>query len=204
MTASAIPDMALSGLSEGEPRLKSKSLGKVHRRISCSKGLTLIEVTIAVGLLSISLLGILGGLLYTYQTAAGVRYHDNAHVILKSLGDQFLVLPAQTTTGGFKPMWTNTTSSTGIGLTWEDSDGTTTTTVNGLAGGLTIHLGTSSGNPIEAVITRDVRYLNGSGQIVNTIASSSAGYLLLGEFTITYSYRDKPYSQTMSLVRAWP
>lgn len=167
-------------------------------------GLTLIEVMIAVVVLSLTMLGILGGLFFSYKTAAGVRYHDNAHVILKSFGDQFLVLPAQTSTGGFKPMWATTTAPTGVGLSWEDFDGVSTTTVTGTSSGLSVHLGANTGAPITAVITREVRYLNAAGQIVTSIASSSAGYLLLGEFVITYSYKGRPQSQTLSLVRAWP
>ena len=204
MNTVQIPGVAEPSQAAGMSCVNARVSSSSRRPLSSQSGLTLIEVTISVGVLAISLLGILGGLFYAYKTAAGVRYHDNAHVIVKSLGDQFLVLPAQTTAGGFKPMWTNTIAPTGVGLSWDDFDGTVTSAVTGTTSGLSLHLGANTGNPVIAVVTRDVRYLNASGQIVTSIASSSAGYLLLGEFTIAYTYQDRPYTQTLSLVRAWP
>lgn len=203
MKAVKISRVALSSRSTAEPRPAAEII-RSQRRLSSIDGLTIVEVAVAGALLAVTFLGIFGGLFYAYRTAAEVRYRDSARFVIKSLGDQFLVMPAQTTTGGFKTFWSTTTSPTGIGLSWADSDGLPSPHGTGNASGLIVHLGESTGTPIEATVTRDVRYLNASGQVVSSIASSSAGYLLRGDFTITYQLKGKTYSQTLSLVRAWP
>jgi Tfp pilus assembly protein PilV len=187
-------------------RVVHAHLSPFRRRFSIrAGGYTLVEVMVATGLLAITLLAILGGLFYAYGTASAVRYRDNAHFILKSLGDQFLVMPSQTTTGGFNPMWANTgTTPTGVGLSWQDFNGTTTSTSTGTATGLAVTLGGTSGNPLAANVTRTINYLDTTGQIVSSTSPTSAGYLLRGDFTITYTFRGQQQSQTLSLVRAWP
>ncbi len=187
-----------------DARLAHVTRHSIRRPFSALRGLTLVEVMVSTGLLSIALLAILSGLFYAYNTAAAIRYHDNARFVLKSLGDQFLVMPAQTLTNGFNPMWANTsTTPTGTGLSWQDFNGTSTTTSTGTSTGLTVTLGGTTGTPLTANVTRTVNYLDTSGNIVSTIARTPAGYLLRGDFTITYTFRGQQ-SQTLSLVRAWP
>jgi Tfp pilus assembly protein PilV len=194
----------------GEFTLPAFAMSSADRRSRISSrparsrqsGLTLVEVMVSGGILAITLLGILGALFYAYNTAAAVRYHDNARFILKSVSDQFMVMPAQTTTGAWNPLWTNTgTTATGVGMSWQDFNGTAVVTSTGTATGLSVTLGGTSGNPLIATVTRKVNYLDSSGHVVSTITPTSAGYLLQGDFTITYTFKGQVLSQTQSLVR---
>lgn len=175
--------------------------------------MTLVEVMVSVAVLTMTFVAIFAGLFYSYNTSARVRYHDSARFVLKSIGDQFLVMPAQTG-DVLNPMWSTTGigTKTGVGLRWDG--GGTVPAVAGLpndpgnADGLAVILGAITGTPITATVKREVNYLSYSGstkgQTVTSVARSSAGYLLQGDFTITYTYKGKLESQTLHLVRSSP
>jgi hypothetical protein len=145
----------------------------------------------------IAALGIFSGLIYAYRLAAETRYRDNARYILKSLGDEFLVQRSEDDLGGIKIMFAPTESATGLGLLWQGNEGEES--------GLTVTLGTNTGAPIaNALVTREVTYLELDGMPSMAPASSTGGILVRGNFQIAYSYANRNYSQQLSVVRRIP
>jgi hypothetical protein len=145
----------------------------------------------------IAALGIFSGLIYAYRLAAETRYRDNARYILKSLGDEFLVQKSEDDLGGIKTMFAPTESATGLGLLWQGNQGEES--------GLTVTLGTNTGAPIaNALVTREVTYLELDGMPSMAPASSTGGILVRGNFQIAYSYANRNYSQQLSVGRRIP
>jgi len=158
---------------------------------------TLVEVMVGTVLFLIAALGIFSGLIYAYRLAAETRYRDNARYILKSLGDEFLVQRSEDDLGGIKIMFAPTESATGLGLLWQGNEGEES--------GLTVTLGTNTGAPIaNALVTREVTYLELDGMPSMAPASSTGGILVRGNFQIAYSYANRNYSQQLSVVRRIP
>ena len=164
---------------------------------SPASGFTLVEVMVGTVLFLIAALGIFSGLIYSYRLAAETRYRDNARFILKSLGDEFLVQKSEDTTGTIKTMFVPTASATGLGLLWQGTAG--------VEAGLTVTLGATTGSPISnALVTREVTYLQLDGTPSAVPASSTGGVLVRGNFRIAYSYANRNYSQQLSVVRRIP
>ena len=158
---------------------------------------TLVEVMVGTVLFLIAALGIFSGLIYAYRLAAETRYRDNARYILKSLGDEFLVQKSEDDLGGIKTMFAPTESATGLGLLWQGNQGEES--------GLTVTLGTNTGAPIaNALVTREVTYLELDGMPSMAPASSTGGILVRGNFQIAYSYANRNYSQQLSVGRRIP
>jgi hypothetical protein len=106
------------------------------------------------------------------------------------------------------------TSATGYGLTWTNSDGST---VNGgtnqaaAPASITVLLGDNTGAPLQANVSRQVWYLmtTGTAAVLGTPTSvpqnGSAGYILRGDFTITYSFLGVQMPPlTITAIRAVP
>ena len=162
-----------------------------------SGAFTLVEAMIAMLVLALVSMSILSGLILAYRTAAATRYRDHARYVLKSVGDQFLTRQAENA-GVFNPLFKVTTAPTGEGLVWQGVIGTSANA----ADGLTVSLGETTGSLIsDAVITREVRLLNSTGDVDSVGMASSAGILLRGKFKISYTFNNVPYEQTLSLVR---
>jgi Tfp pilus assembly protein PilV len=158
---------------------------------------TLVEVMVGTVLFLIAALGIFSGIIYAYRLAAETRYRDNARYILKSLGDEFLVQKSEDDLGGIKTMFAPTESATGLGLLWQGNEGEES--------GLTVTLGANTGAPIaNALVTREVTYLELDGMPSMAPASSTGGILVRGNFQIAYSYANRNYSQQLSVVRRIP
>lgn len=166
-------------------------------RPSPASAFTLVEVMVGTVLFLIAALGIFSGLIYAYRLAAETRYRDNARFILKSLGDEFLVQKSEDETGDIKTMFVPTESATGLGLLWQGTEGE--------EAGLTVTLGANTGAPIaDALVTREVTYLELDGMPSLTPASSTGGIIVRGNFRIAYSYANRNYSQQLSVVRRIP
>jgi type II secretory pathway pseudopilin PulG len=160
-------------------------------------GFTLVEVMVATVLLSMIILGILAVLIGSYRVAAKARYNDHARYVVKSFADQFLTQQTTDGTGETLPLFLVSTSPTGFGLSWTNSDGTTSTggTVQSTAPAtIPILLGDNTGSPITAQVSRTVWYLYTTGpssQVgwnTSIPQSGSAGSMLRGQFTISYSF----------------
>jgi type II secretory pathway pseudopilin PulG len=176
------------------------------RRDSAKRAFTLVETMIATVLLSMIILSILAVLIGSYRVAAKARYQDHARYVIKSLADQFLT---QQTTDSFGDTLTLflDTNATGTGMTWTNYDGSVET---GTPTGLTVILGDNTGAPIQANVTRTVWYLNAANGTPTSIPqNAAAGYMLRGDFTISYSFppsspQANTLSQTVTVVRSVP
>jgi hypothetical protein len=130
------------------------------------------------------------------------RHRDNARAFLLSFSDQFLRL--QTTDSGpsgpiLRPLFA-TDGTGGDGLTWTNPAGVQ---VNGTTlPSLNIMLGESGSSQIPATVTRTITYLDSTGTPAVSHATTAAGWLLQGTFTITYSIGGRPQSQSITVARS--
>lgn len=154
-------------------------------------------------------MGALAVLSRAYQIVAHARIRDNARVILKTYGDQFLRL--QTTeranSGITYTRWlfNVTPGPTSQGLRWgELSDDPTSTVMS--TDPLTIQLRGNGDTSTPAVVTRNVVYVNpttGETSTTNRF-TRAAGYYLQGVFTVTYTFEGKQRSESLTFLRAVP
>jgi type II secretory pathway pseudopilin PulG len=170
---------------------------------------------VATVLLSMIILGILSVLIGSYRVAAKARYNDHARYIIKSLSDQFLTQQTTDTSGNTLTMFQVTVDPNpgpnfgnqtplGTGITWTNSDNSTGYMTAG-SYGYQVLLGDNTGAPITATVTRSVWYLyDSNGQTTLLTQNKTAGYMLEGDFTITYPLFGGTQTQTISNVRAVP
>jgi Tfp pilus assembly protein PilV len=177
-----------------------------QRRYSSRRGFTLVETMIATVLLSMIILSILAVLIGSYRVAAKARYNDHARYVVKSLADQFLTQQTFDSFGSTLPLFQDS-SATGTGMTWMVNG----SPVTGVPGGLSVVLGENTGAQIAANVTRTVWYLypgapgiGNSGQVTSIPQNGSAGYMLRGDFTITFPFMGTTLSQTVTAVRSVP
>ena len=179
--------------------------------------MTVVETMIASVLLAMSILGILGCLIAAYRTSAKARYRDHARYIIKSLADQFLTEQTQNTSDGSTITLFQVTAPTGQGIVWQNPDGSIATHTMSGSGpsqfdtGVSIVLGDNTGAPITASVTRQVQYLASAtvgstpaGSPVSTVSNQAAGYLLRGDFAITYTFLSQTITQSITVVRSVP
>jgi len=179
--------------------VRSMSFQPKSRRSTPSRAFTLVEVMIAAFVVTLATMGILAMLIQAYKMNQAIRYRDAARAMLVSFSDQFIRLAIATDdgTGTFvgKPLFSIQSTPTGVGLNW----GTTT----GTSLGLPVKLGDAASGQVDAVITRQIHFLDESTGIEDTSdATTAAGYMLKGTFTISYSYNGKQYSETYNLARS--
>jgi prepilin-type N-terminal cleavage/methylation domain-containing protein len=192
-----------------------QSLPRGRRRCGAGRGFTLVEVMVATVLLSMIILGILSVLIGSYRVAAKARFNDHARYVIKSLSDQFLTQQTTDTSGNTLTMFQTTVDPNagpnfgnqtplGTGVSWTNSDGSTGTLTAG-SYGYNVLLGDNTGAPVTATVTRSVWYLyDSTGQPTLLSQNKSAGYMLEGDFTITYPVFGRTQSQTITNVRAVP
>jgi prepilin-type N-terminal cleavage/methylation domain-containing protein len=177
------------------------------RRPGSRRGFTLVETMVATVLLSVMILSILQVLIGAYRLSAKARYNDHARYIVKSFADQFLTQQSTYITGATIPFFVPT-SATGLGLSWTATapGGITQTTYTGTASGLVVPLSDSATGetPVVGNVTRQVWCLDPSTGLPETPATTVAGALLRGDFTITFPMGGRTISQTISVVRATP
>ena len=172
-------------------------------------GFTLVEVMVATVLLSMIILGILSVLIGSYRVAAKARYADHARYVIKSYADQFLTQQPLDSNGNtillFQPtVDPNTGNLTPLG-TGLDKGFPGTPSTDPLTLYYYVQLGDNSGAPVTASVTRTVQWVyssTGAPTLINQ--SESAGYLLVGVFTITYPFLGQNLSESISVVRSVP
>ena len=174
-----------------------------------------MEVMVATVLLSMIILAILSVLIGAYRVAAKARYNDHARYIIKSLSDQFLTQQTTDTSGNTLPMFQTTVDPNpgpnygnqtplGTGISWTNSDGSTGYLTVG-SYGYQVLLGDNTGAPITATVTRSVWYLyDSTGQTTLLVQNKSAGYMLEGDFSISYPLFGGTMKQSISNIRAVP
>jgi len=167
-------------------------------RVRSRRAFSLIEVMIAALVVTILSLGVLQTLTYSYRANEVIRYRDAARATLVTFSDEFLRLSIATDDGTgtyvMKDLFTVESAATGVGLTWKGVSGTST--------GLNVKLGDAGSGQIDAVVTRRIYYLDeDTGVSDGSTATTAAGFMLKGVFTITYTYNGKNYSETFTLAR---
>jgi len=190
-----------------------KPARRVGRRKGAGGGFTLVEVMVATVLLSMIILGILAVLIGSYRVAAKARYADHARYVIKSFADQFLTQQPLDTNGNtillFQPTVdpnTGNLTPLGTGLNWTNSYG-----VQGTLSGDNLYYYVDLGDNLglsaaeTGTVTRTVQWVyssSGAPTLINQ--SESAGYLLVGVFTITYPFLGKTLTESISVVRSVP
>jgi prepilin-type N-terminal cleavage/methylation domain-containing protein len=194
------------------------------RRDGVKRGFTLVEVMVATVLLATMIVSILGVLIGSYRVAAKARYADNARYVIKALADQFLTQGTTDTGGNVLPLFlptqdavTHNLTALGDGISWTNSDG-----FSGSPGPLDpsgrpytylVKLAdTTGGVTVMASVTRQVQYVTaqytgapGNPTLINTMNVMSAGYMLVGTFTITYQFMGQQAPPlSITAVRAVP
>ncbi len=169
--------------------------------------------TLLLTLISISLLSTLIG---AYRVSAKARYADRARYIIKSFADQFLTQEAvDPTTGNPFPLFVVTVNTStgnamarGDGMTWTNADGTPgQVSTDAQSSYFYVELAdpTNNGLPIQATVTRQVSYVYAnSGSTTLVTQNAAPGYILEGDFVITYPYLGQTQTQTISAIRAVP
>jgi prepilin-type N-terminal cleavage/methylation domain-containing protein len=195
---------------------------KGQRRSAMSRAFTLVEVMVATVLLSMIILGILQVMIGSYRVAAKARYRDHARYIIKSFADQFLTQQATDNHGNTLPFFGVTVDSSGnstplgTNLTWTNSDGTTgystptampdTSGVSVIGLYFYVKLGDTTSAPITATVQRSIRYVypSSDGAASLIVDNQPQGFLLEGDFSISYTYQNVPITQSITAVRAYP
>jgi hypothetical protein len=161
--------------------------------------------------------GILSVMIGAYRVAAKARYRDHARYVIKSMADQFLTQTPYdaNNSGSIYPLFVVTVDQggnampLGTGLSWTNTDGSPgKLSTDPLGQYFYVLIGDNTGTPIQATVTRSVSYLYTSGPGIgsDTLLSqtASAGYLIEGNFTITYPYLGQTVKQSVIAVRAIP
>jgi hypothetical protein len=167
---------------------------------------------IATGLLVMVAMCLLSVFIGSYRVAAKARYKDHARYIIKSFADQFLTQQPTDLTGAPYTLFTPTVDGSGnatplgTGLNWTNTDGSTgTLSTDALGLYYYVLIGDNTGSPLKATVTRQVWYLYPTtGNTTLVSQTQAAGYLLEGDFVITYPYLGQTISQKIVAVRAIP
>jgi prepilin-type N-terminal cleavage/methylation domain-containing protein len=174
-----------------------------HARFSPVRGFSLLEVLVAMSVFTVVAIGIYTTLIQSYELVGSARHRDNARAILESFGDQFLRLETTDIVGGvvvIRPLFQVYTVPTGVGLTWTDLAGNTTT---GTAQGLPVTLGSAGNSTVAAMVTETVRDLDATtGMPLTTTVYTAAGYMKMAQFTITYTLGNRVRTQTLTVARS--
>ena len=184
--------------------LSKNSLGsKLQRR--AQRGFTLVETMIATMVFTMGILGVYGMMLKSYELVTLSRHRDNGRALLLSFADQFLRLQTTDLIAGSvvtRTLFadTNVSGPTGTGLSWTDTAGNT---VNGGSSGLPVQLGETSSSRVPAVVMRTVSNLDSAtGNTVSGATATAAGWMLQATFTITYSVKGRPQTQSLTVARS--
>jgi type II secretory pathway pseudopilin PulG len=202
--------------------------GDAIRRTRRSAGFTLVEVMVTAVLLVMAALPIFWILVDSYRLVTLTRYRDNARAVLQTYADQFLRLQTSDTQGSTmtRPFFTRVDPpGTGVGLLWDNNStpglnltslsnetGFQTPATSGaslpiILGGTQTTAGSLPANGIPAQVTRTVQGIDSNGNIVSgstSFTAISAGEMLLGTFTITYTVNNQQITQSLSVLRAAP
>lgn len=194
------------------PSSHAQPVSRRYREHACKiinqRGVTLVEVMIAVVVFAVAASGISLLLLRSYQLTSAARYLDEARAVLVSYTDQFerlqvsdnvdisgvpmtitrhLFLPtANETGGGLRPIDL---------LSNEKSNNLPQTTGSSLA----IVLGGTQ-NPINAFVSRIVEPVDPTGATGPNVRYP-AGSMLMGTFIIKYRLGTRDYRQSFSILR---
>jgi hypothetical protein len=159
---------------------------------------------IATLVFAMGILGVYAMMIKSYELVALARHRDNGRAVLMSFADQFLRLQTTDLVPGSgvitRGLFATTSTPTGVGLDWTDSTGSR---VVGTSTGLTVALGDNGSSRVPAMVTRSVTNLNvPSGNPVAGVTATAAGWMLQATFTINYSVKGRPQSQSLTVARS--
>jgi type II secretory pathway pseudopilin PulG len=171
---------------------------------------------VATVLLSLIIVSVLSALIGAYRVAAKARFNDHARYVIKSFSDQFLTQATTDINGNVLPMFQVTVDpnpgpdfghqcALGTGLAWTNYDPSIPNGPTAGNYGYNVTLGDNTGAEVNAVVSRSVWYLySSSGTETLLPQNQSAGYLLEGTFTITFTLWGNTVTQSITNVRAYP
>ena len=173
---------------------------RLRRRVQ--RGFTLVEVMIATMVFTMGILGVYAMMIKSYELVTLSRHRDNARAFLLSFSDQFLRLQTTDMVGGvpvLRPLFA-TAGTGGDGLSWTDTAGNVVT--GNAQPNLAVTLGEAGSSQVPALVTRQVTYLDSTGTPVGGNVATAAGWLLQGTFTITYTVKSRPQTQSITVCRS--
>jgi hypothetical protein len=159
---------------------------------------------IATAVFTMGILGVYMMMLKSYELVTLARHRDNGRALLLSFADQFLRLQTTDLVAGTgvitRQLFANAPAPTGSGLSWTDSAGNV---VVGTNTGLLVTLGESGSSQVSATVTRTVDFLDSTtGDTAAGVTTTAAGWMLQATFTIRYSIRGRPQTQSLTVARS--
>lgn len=174
---------------------------RIRRQVQ--RGFTLVEVMIATTVFTMGILGVYAMMLKSYELVTLARHRDNGRALLLSFADQFLRLQTTDQISGAivtRNLFVANTVPDGGGLNWTDTSGHVGTVDSQ---GLHVLLGDSGSSQVPATITRLVSNIDSAtGNQVAGATATAAGWMLQATFTISYSIKGRPQSQSIVVARS--
>lgn len=171
------------------------------------RGLTLVEAMIATAVFALGMLGVYMMLVKSYELVKLCRHRDNARAVLMSYADQFQRLRTTQSDGSLGFLFQTATTPTSFGLSWTDASNTTVSNLTDTSdtAGLAITLGDNASSGIPARVFRQVQPVNSAdGSLVSGSPTyTAAGYILQATFTVTYTIKNRPMSQSITVARSY-
>ena len=165
---------------------------------------------VATVLLSMIILVILQVLIASYRVAAKARLGDHARYVIKAYADQFLTQNFSDNNGNTLVLFQTTVDShgnsvpLGTGLSGSGATPTFGGVVSGDNSTYNILLADNSGS-VPASVQRTVQYLfPNTGMPTLVSQTQAAGYLLRGDFLITYPFQGRTMTESVTAIRAIP
>ena len=178
-----------------------------QRPMTSRRGLTLVEAMIATAIFALGMLGVYMMLVKSYELVKLCRHRDNARAVLMSYADQFQRLRTTQSDGSLGFLFQTATTPTSFGLSWTDASNTTVSNLTDTSdtAGLPIILGDTASSGIRARVFRQVQPVNASdGSLVSGSPTyTAAGYILQATFTVTYTIKNRPMSQSIVVARSY-
>ena len=172
-------------------------------RRQAQRGFTLVEVMIATTVFTMGILGVYAMMLKSYELVTLARHRDNGRALLLSFADQFLRLQTTDQIGGAiitRNLFVANTVPDAGGLNWTDTSGHVATVDSQ---GLHVLLGDSSSSQVPATVTRVVSNIDSAtGDQVAGATATAAGWMLQATFTISYTIKGRPQSQSIVVARS--
>ena len=174
---------------------------RLRRR--AQRGFTLVEVMIATMVFTMGILGVYAMMIKSYELVTLARHRDNSRALLLSFADQFLRFQTTDLISGSivtRPLFVTNTVPDAGGLNWTDTSGHVGTVD---AQGLHVLLGESTSSQVPATVTRLVTNVDSTtGAIVPGATATAAGWMMQATFTINYSIKGRPQTQSIIVARS--
>jgi len=190
-------------MPNAQPSLPSAS----RRGFRSRKGMTLVEAMMATMVFTLGMLGVYMMLIKSYELVTFCRHRDNARAVLLSFADQFQRLRTTDSSGTLGFLFQTATTPTSFGLSWTDSNNVTVSNYTDTSdvAGLPVMLGDTASSGIRARVFRTVQPLQMSdgSTVTGSPTYTAAGYMLQATFTVTYTVKGRPFTQSLTVARSY-